>query len=135
LFGAVFLAETPFRLRAELASAFPDRRERKEFVHTQWKAFRRMRLSPSQMAIRARLLSGDSSIDAGRIIAPTLIVTGEQALDYVVPPDGSIEYTRLIAGARHVVIPRTGHVGSITRPNVFAAIVRDFVEGHHHAAA
>jgi pimeloyl-ACP methyl ester carboxylesterase len=135
LFGPIFMAETPFRLRAELASAFPDGHERKEFVHTQWKAIRRLRLSLSQMAIRARLLSGDSSIDAGRITAPTLIVTGERGLDYVVPPDGSIEYTRLIAGARHVVIPRTGHIGSITRPDVFAALVRDFVEGHHHAAA
>src|SRR5262249_18003024 len=106
-----------------------------QFLRTQWSVVRRMRVSLSQMANRARLLSGDSSVDAQRITAPTLIVTGERALDYVVPHDGSIEYTRLISNSHHVVIPQTAHLGSTTRPDVFAAILRDFVDTHRHAAA
>jgi len=30
---------------------------------------------------------------------------------------------------------RTGHLGTITRPDAFAAIVRGFIERHRHAAA
>ena len=67
--------------------------------------------------------------------APTLIVTGEAHLDYVVPVEGSAEYERLIAGARRRVLPSTGHLGSMTRPVEFAAVIRTFVEGLRDAAA
>ena len=51
------------------------------------------------------------------------------------PVDGSSEYLRLIPNARATVIEHTGHLGTITRPDAFAAIVRAFIEGQHHAAA
>jgi pimeloyl-ACP methyl ester carboxylesterase len=53
-------------------------------------------------------------------------VTGERALDHVVSVDDSVGYVPLIRGARGVVLERTGHLGSITRPDDFAAIVREF---------
>ena len=34
-----------------------------------------------------------------------------------------------------VSIERTGHVGVMTRPDAFAAMLRDFAEGQRHAAA
>ena len=37
---------------------------------------------------------------------------------------------RLTSGIRD-----TGHIGSMTRPREFAALIRAFVEGHQHAAA
>jgi hypothetical protein len=40
------------------------------------------------------------------------IVTGEPHLDKVVPVNASLEYLRLIDGARHVPFPRTGHLAS-----------------------
>jgi pimeloyl-ACP methyl ester carboxylesterase len=92
------------------------------------------------MAARARLLvSTDLGPDCDRIAAPALVMTGEPGLDFVVPVDGSSEYAQRITGARHVVLPRTGHQGPITRPDEFARIIRDFVAGGAtrwpHAAA
>lgn len=139
LLGPLFLAETPLRLRAELGAAFPDRGARRRFVRSQLGMLRTAPVSLTQMARRGRLMSdGDFAADACRVTAPTLVVTGERSLDRVVPVDGSLRYLTLIPGipgARHVAIERTGHLGSITRPDRFAAIVRDFVESHHHAAA
>ena len=63
-----------------------------------------------------------------RSAAPTLIVTGERGLDRVVPVEVTREYVDMIPGARHTTLDRTGHLGSITRPDAFAALVRDFVE-------
>ena len=51
------------------------------------------------------------------------------------PVEGSADYARLIPGARGVVLERTGHHGTITRPDAFARLVRDFIDGHRHAAA
>ncbi|MGH7635266.1 MAG: alpha/beta fold hydrolase, partial [Gemmatimonadaceae bacterium] len=64
--------------------------------------------------------------ESARISAPTLVVTGEPALDHVVPAAGSSEYGRLIRNARTVVRARTGHLGSVTRPDEFAALVAEF---------
>ena len=79
------------------------------------------------MAGRARMITTfDAAAACARISAPTLIVTGEPALDHVVSVADSVGYVSLIHGARGVVLERTGHLGSITRPGNFAAIVRDF---------
>jgi pimeloyl-ACP methyl ester carboxylesterase len=80
------------------------------------------------MAQRARLLgAAELMSDGPRVVAPTLVVTGERQLDRVVPASGSHEYLRLIRGARAAQIDRTGHLGCITRPDAFVTIVDDFV--------
>jgi pimeloyl-ACP methyl ester carboxylesterase len=136
LFGLVFLAETPWRLRREVRVAIPDARERRRFVMNGLRTLVGAPISLSRMAARARTIAAtDLSSDCARITAPTLVVTGERVLDHVVPVEGSAAYARLIANARAAVVPRTGHLGSITRPVEFAAVVRAFVESHRHAAA
>jgi 3-oxoadipate enol-lactonase len=128
LFGPLFLAEAPRRLSKELAAAFPDRARRRAFMRSQLRLLATARLSLTRMAARARMItSADFAAEAGRVVAPTLIVTGEPRLDYVVPAQGSSEYVRLIRGARAVVLERTGHLGSITRPEAFADAVDEFV--------
>ena len=88
------------------------------------------------MAARAKVIATtDLEADCARVAAPALIVTGEAHLDHVVPVEGSAVYQQLIPHARTAVLPQTGHLGSITRPHEFAAIVRNFVEGHRDAAA
>jgi pimeloyl-ACP methyl ester carboxylesterase len=88
------------------------------------------------MAARAQMLTDDNvSADCARIVAPTLIVTGEPGLDHVVSVDASSEYASLIRGARRVILAGTGHIGSNTKPDVFADVVRQFVSEHGHAAA
>lgn len=136
IFGPLFVAEAPIRLRREIVAAFPDRGARWRFAAAQLRTVMKARLPLTEMAIRARLLSTiDMVADCERIDAPTLIVTGDPALDFVVSVDGSSRYTRLIRNSRQVVLERTGHIGSITRPDAFAAIVREFVEDERHAAA
>ncbi len=136
IFGPIFLAETPFRLRPEIRAAIPDAAARRRFSLRQMRTALGAPVSLSRIAGRARMITTeDVTPDCSRISAPTLVVTGERDLDHVVPVDGSSEYLRLIPNARAVVLERTGHLGSITRPDAFAAIVRAFTEGHCHAAA
>jgi pimeloyl-ACP methyl ester carboxylesterase len=136
LFGLLFLVETPFRASAELRAALPSSADRRAFA---WKMARTSvtaPLSASRMAARARLIgSFDAAAACGRITAPTLVVTGEPSLDFVVSVEGTSQYSRLIAGARTAVLDRTGHQGTLTRPLEFAAIVRRFVAESRHAAA
>ena len=55
LFGPLFLSESPFRLRAELVTALPDRADRRRFVRWQIAdASSPRRVSLLQMAERAR---------------------------------------------------------------------------------
>jgi 3-oxoadipate enol-lactonase len=136
IFGPIFLAETPFRLRPEIRAAIPDAKERRRFSLRSLRTALGAPVSLSRIAGRARMITReDVTADCARIAAPTLVLTGEAHLDHVVPVDGSSEYLRLIPNARAAVLERTGHLGSITRPDAFAATVRTFTEGHRHAAA
>jgi pimeloyl-ACP methyl ester carboxylesterase len=136
LFGPLFMAEAPWRMRKELATALPRRRDRARFAVAQLKTLGQARVSFARMAERARSISTlDLADDCARIVAPTLVVTGEAGLDHVVPREGASAYIRAISGARGAVIERTGHLGVITRPDAFASLVRAFVEGQLNAAA
>jgi len=132
IFGPVFLAETPRRVRREIAAALPDRRARWRFTRWQLTALARTPLSIARMAERGRLLFAlDASADCRSVEARTLVVTGEPGLDYVAPVDGTSRYLECIADARAVVLEGTGHLGTITKPYAFAAVVEQFVGGRH----
>ena len=129
MFAPLFFAAMPKRIWAEVTAAMPDPRARRAFARWQLRTLLRSPLSPSQMAARALLIDGvDMAADCAKVSAPTLIVSGEPRLDYVVPSDGTIEYARMIAGARAVTLKGTGHLGSITKPEAFAKVVGDFLE-------
>jgi len=129
VFGPLFIAETPLRLRREVTSALPRLADRWSFAWEELKAFLTAGLSLRQVARRACLMEQlDIAGDCGRVVAPTLVVTGEPALDWVVPVDNSLGYVRAIPDARHVVLEGTGHLGSVTRPAAFAAAVRRFAD-------
>ena len=49
------------------------------------------------------------------------------AEESVVPVASSLDYLTLIPGARHVVLPRTGHLGLIVKPREFAAAIDAFL--------
>lgn len=140
LFGPVFLAESPFRLRRELVEALPDGQDRRRFMRAQLRTAVEAPLSLTRMAARARLAASyDRTADCSAVTCPTLIVHGEPALDHVVDADGTRDYGRLIRGAEIVTLERTGHLGSITRPREFSAVVRRFLatarQGSHDSAA
>ena len=138
IFGPLFFAEAPWRLHAEIVSAMPSWRARWALRLGVLRTLPRAPVSFSRMAMRARLIAtSDLTDDCRRITAPALVVTGERALDHVVPVDGATEYARLIPNARSAVIERTGHIGSITRPEAFAALIAEFMAtraGHDRVA-
>jgi 3-oxoadipate enol-lactonase len=140
LFGPVFAAESPSRLRAELKAAFPTDTERREFMRRQLLTFRDAPLSASRMARRALLIeSYDRAADCARITCPTLVVHGDPSLDFVVDANGTAAYANLIPDARVVMMEGTGHLGSIIDPERFAGIVSSFLdtarkESQHSAA-
>ena len=114
IFGPLFLAETPWRLRNEVARGF-------------WKLGGLLKARPSMTRMAQRALaisSADTLADCASVNARTLVITGEPALDRIVPVDGSLDYVRLISNASHFVIDRTGHLGCITRPDRFAEIAK-----------
>jgi pimeloyl-ACP methyl ester carboxylesterase len=138
LFGPLFVFETPRRLRREVGAAIPGRWPRLRFGWDQLCTFAGAGISFSRVAERARLIGAPEILDdCARITVPTLVVSGDPSLDYVVSADGTSQYVQLIAGARGTRLERTGHLGSITRPDLFASVVRDFmsaVDERNHAA-
>jgi pimeloyl-ACP methyl ester carboxylesterase len=129
LFGPLFIIETPRRVRREMAAALPGAGARARFAWGQVRAFLGAGVSFQRLADRATTIGTfDVLGDCRAVTAPTLVVAGEPALDYVVPPSGTSQYVAAIRGARAVTLERTGHLGSITRPDLFAEVLREFVE-------
>jgi pimeloyl-ACP methyl ester carboxylesterase len=93
-------------------------------------------LSPTRMARRVKLLES-VQLDRGLadVRVPTLVVTGDAALDNIVPVHLTEEYVRMWPHAQRATIARTGHIGLITRPEAFTAAVGSFVEAHGPTAA
>lgn len=140
LFGPLFAAESPSRLKREVRAALPDEAARRAFMRTQLLTFRAAPLSVSRMAGRALLIeSHDRAADAARISCPTLIVHGEPSLDFVVDARETADYSHLIKDARAVMIEETGHLGAITKPQQFAGVVGHFLDSSlkdsRHSAA
>jgi pimeloyl-ACP methyl ester carboxylesterase len=85
--------------------------------------------SPARMARRITMLSAvNVTSRVCHIDRPTLIITGDPALDRVVPVRLTLEYQRLIPHARTATLARTGHIGLITRSASFADLVVPFIE-------
>ena len=83
---------------------------------------------PWRMVMRARMAAAENfEHDCARVTAPTLVVTGERDLDNVVRQDDTMSYLTAIAGARYQLFERTGHLGTMSAPERFAAIVSRFL--------
>ena len=90
---------------------------------------------PGRMARRVRMLSSAATSAEtatvarriaetfGRVTVPVLVVTGEESLERVVPPRLTREYLSIWPHAQAVTLERTGHLGLITRPEDFAALI------------
>ena len=81
-----------------------------------------------RMANRALMTAGLDWSGLDGVQVPTLLVTGEPSLDRVVPASLTLDYLRLWPHAQHATLPRTGHLGIITRPQEFAGIVTSFID-------
>ena len=137
------LLSLPYFAGRGLLRLLPELRHARESWPTRWQLFRehanrvfQAPLEPRRMSYWAReWLRYDLASDCKRITAPTLIVTGEAALDRVVPLRESQRYLTLISGSTHKVLPGTGHLGVITRPYRFAEMAGQFIYAAHAARA
>jgi len=129
LMSPIFCVTAPARLHAEVAAALPRLGDRLGFVGRQLWRVSRAPMSPSRMARRVRWAEAHRFADPRAIAAPVLVLTGEPHLDRVVPVEQSRQALRHLTSARHVVLPRTGHLGLVTRADAFASVVSGFIAG------
>jgi len=116
------------RVGIEILAALPTWGERLGFGLRYLGVAVRFPALPHLMARRVRLMqSVDLAADCSRIQAPTLVITGDESLDRVVPTASTEEFVKQIRGARYAKMDRTGHLGSLTQPDRFARIVGGFV--------
>ena len=128
LLSPLFCVTAPARLSAEVAAALPHPLERLRFASRHLWRVTLAPLSPSRMARRVRWAQSYRFTDPGSIAVPVLLLTGEPHLDLVVPVELSRYIVQQVPTARHVVLPRTGHLGLVTRPDAFADIVSGFAD-------
>jgi pimeloyl-ACP methyl ester carboxylesterase len=129
----VFVMTSPGRVLPEVRTAVSGRTARLGFMTRHaWRAIVAP-MSATRAAARVRqALAIDFAEAARRVQAPTLVITGEDGLDRLVPPVSTREYAGLIEGARVAHIERTGHIGSLTRPDRFVEIVDSFTRDLSH---
>jgi pimeloyl-ACP methyl ester carboxylesterase len=128
LMSPLFVVTAPSRLRPEIAAAIPGLRDRLRFSASHSVRAVISPTTPKRMARRIAWARSHQFAAAHSVTAPALLVTGEPRLDRVLPVDVTRRYLDDIDLARHVVLERTGHIGSVTRPDDFAGVVKSFVE-------
>jgi pimeloyl-ACP methyl ester carboxylesterase len=128
-----FVATAPMRVWPEVRAAFPTWSSRLGFFVRQGLRSALAPMIPSLMAERISLAQQtDFAPDCSRIRVPTLVLTGEEPLDRVVPVSSTRSFCTLIPGAESGVLERTGHLGAMTQPSRFADVVGKFVHAHNH---
>jgi pimeloyl-ACP methyl ester carboxylesterase len=124
----VFCIDSARRVAPELSAAFPRWGDRARMAVRQGWRVLRAPASPSRMRKRIESIPLFDFGSSAAIAAPALIMTGEEGLDRTVPPAISLRYLDLLPGAESRTLPRTGHLGCVTRPDAFAALIREFVD-------
>jgi pimeloyl-ACP methyl ester carboxylesterase len=127
-----FVLTSPLRVWPEISAALPTIADRAGFFVRQTLRCAAAPMNPALMASRIRSAeASDFRGDCARIVAPTLVVTGEEGLDRVVPVRSTRTYASLIPRADYVMLTGTGHMGLLTQPARFADVVSGFVHANH----
>jgi len=128
-----FVVNAPLRLWPEIRGAYDTWRERVRFAAGHAVRVLAAPMLPPVMAARVTLQQAiDFMPDCARVKAPTLVVTGEDHLDKIVPAEITRRYATLIPGAQYARLDRTGHIGLVTHPERFAEIVAGFIDANRH---
>jgi 3-oxoadipate enol-lactonase len=128
LLAPAFVLHAPVRLGPEMVAAADCWLDAARSIAAHLLRVALAPFSPAGMGARARpLASLDATAVCARVRTPTLVLTGEPALDRVVSVAETRQYARLIPGAATAVLERTGHIGLVTRPERFAEIVGTFL--------
>ena len=125
-----FAVRAIYRSWQELRATYPDVRARLKFCAAAAPRVLKAPASPTRMSSRARLAIAERfDRDCASVTARTLVITGERHLDRVVRQDDSMSYLTTIPGAEFQLLENTGHLGTISTPDRFAAIVARFLNG------
>lgn len=128
-----FVASSPFRVWPEVRAAFGGLVPSLAFLARQGLRAAAAPAIPSLMSARIHdACTLDPAADCARITAPTLVISGQEDLDRVVPVETTRRYAAMIPGARYEVLKATGHLGVLTQPERFARLVGDFVHANSH---
>jgi pimeloyl-ACP methyl ester carboxylesterase len=118
------------RLLPEVMTAIDSWPQRLSFLATYGWRVTRHPMRPYQSARWVREWQGrDLAAECAQVQAPTRVITGDAPLDRVVRTTSSQDYLSLISGATAATLDRTGHIGLVTRPAAFAALVEEFLNG------
>jgi pimeloyl-ACP methyl ester carboxylesterase len=129
LMSPVFVATAPVRMRPEVRATFPTVGARLRFMASHGVRCAMAPTSPGKMARRIAWASKHRFADLRAIVSRALILTGERGLDNVVPVDITERYMSELQSAERVVLERTGHIGIVTRPDRFAEVIGNFIDG------
>jgi pimeloyl-ACP methyl ester carboxylesterase len=125
----IFAVRGARRLLPEIIAAKDTWRERLVFTVSHLWRIIASPAAPTQMARWVRAWQArDITSDCARITAPTHLITGEPRLDRVVPVQSTLHYLTLIPGSTFSRLPRTGHLGLVSRPDEFSALVNEFLD-------
>ena len=127
LLSPLFFVDAPIRASRELRAALPHITDRIVFGLQQSKRLLYYFLSPRRMTTRLKWLGQFQFSDPATFGKPVWLITGEDGLDRVVKPELTLRYLRALPRARHEVLPRTGHLGTVTKPDEFSEVVRRFL--------
>jgi pimeloyl-ACP methyl ester carboxylesterase len=128
LLAPLFALRGIAHLLPEVAAARPAWTDRAAFLLQYLARAVRYPASLPRMAAWARAWpSALREIQCALLDVPTLVITGEPQLDRVVDVATTLEYLNLLPNATHAVLPGTGHIGLVTRPQAFARLVGEFV--------
>lgn len=123
-----FVLTSPTRVWPEIRATFDKPLDRLTFLLRYGLRAAVAPMNPPLMAARiVQQQQMDFCPDCARVQAPTLVITGEEELDRIVPVENTQRYVQMIPGAKYAQMQRTGHLGIVTQPETFASIVGGFV--------
>jgi pimeloyl-ACP methyl ester carboxylesterase len=123
-----FVATSPLRVWPEVRCALKGTAACLTFLARQGLRVLGAPAIPSLMSARIRdARTLDMEANCACVQAPTLVITGDEALDRVVPVSATRRFASLIKGARYEQMKGTGHLGLLTQPDRFARLVGEFV--------
>jgi 3-oxoadipate enol-lactonase len=123
------------RLPAEFRASLPDRRRRRRFYRELIALRRAVPFCPGAFGRRLRRLAEvDLTAELARLERPALVLSSEAGLDPIIAPEEGEWIAAHANGARHEILPRTGHLATLARPDLIARRGEIFLADHGFAA-
>jgi pimeloyl-ACP methyl ester carboxylesterase len=125
----VLVLRSVVRLMPEILAARPTWKTRLELAGAYaWRAIRYPLSATRMVRWTEASLAIDLEAECRRVVVPATLITGDRALERVVPIESTMEVAHLIPHARRVVFHGTGHIGCVTSPDRFADLIDEAID-------